>query len=475
MIYYCREAKMPKPKPEVSTILQKKIDEVKAGPRTSVLYDITFMLVSSSNPDIKFDVSKLERIDVVQDFEKDFMDFIDVDFQVTKQQYIQIMKHSEDLQCIIKYYEYDIDAGKRGKLLITDQLLVILRDKKDLYKIFPESQIEANSKEFSLEDRADQRIMVSAQLINKLEYSLIKTRISAILRNVTMKQVIHYLCAQFEIPRLRLVDPDNKKVYANFIIPPMQNIYSVFDWLQKDDGKGVYDKGLSFYVKNEVLFVYPIYETDIKSKRCVHFYKIPNTLESDVSTVGFKNGNLQVLVKDPVSNVDLTDMMIENQGNAILIHHLDKIIPNSYNTPEGFKYNVFESNTTMEILNSKKGIITDVYSPNFRTSAENVHKVRSSIANNELIQMGIHLNHMHYNNFKPADRVEYHYDGDGAIFQTKSGQISSVTTHIVRPIADGVLDLFTMDNEIALSLSNDISKVDTPITMDIKNPDTLIA
>ena len=461
-------------KPEISPVLEKKINEVLDCSRTSVLYDIEFILVSPSNPDINFKVTRLERIDIVMDFEKHFMNFVDVDFTITKQQYIQIMKNSTDLQAIIKYYEFDIDAQVRGKLLSVEQYLVALRDKQDLYKIFPESQIKASQKSFALEDRANQLIDVSAQLITPLEYTLGKIRINAILRQVTMKQVIQYLCVQFEIPRLRLVEPDNQKLYENFIIPPMMDITNIFDWLQNDDGKGIYDKGLSYYVKNDTLFVYPKYEIDIHSKRCINFFKIPNVIESDVSTVGFKNGHLQVLVKDPIYSEDLTDVMVENDGNAIIVHHLDKLINNSYDTPEGFKYNVFDDNTTVEILESKKGLITDVYNPRFKTSAENVYRIRSEIAGNELVYMSIHLHHLHYNNFKPADRVEYSYDGDGGIFQTRSGQVVKVVTNIVRPATEGIVDLFTMNNQISLVLSNKSSIVETPITLNAIDPESIM-
>lgn len=451
--------------PELSAVLNDKINIVTSDNSSPVTYELTMNILSPNRKDISFKVDKIERYDIDRSYLLHYMDNRDIDFQLTRQQYIQIAKFPENLQCVLTFKKYHLGKQKITETISTEQYMLILRDKRDMYKRFSEKQLRAQSVDYEYEGQTNQSVYCSAQLVTALEYKVRRTRFNFILRGCTIKQVIQYLCNKMGIRKLRLVEPDNKKVYTNFIVEPMLDISNVFSWLQNSNGKGVYNKGLSYYLLNDTLYVYPPFETNLTSKMSIDFYRIPRVLPSEFTCMSYKNNNLIVLLQSPPMDTNNVDADIENTHNTALVHHLDTIIPNSYNTPEGFKYNVFESNTTTAVLDSKKGMTSDVYNPRYVRSHDNVFRIHSDLWGNELLTMTIVANHIHPTLLKPADKITYHYDGDGRQMHRIPGQCTRCVFSFTRPDNDIPTDLFIISNTIGVYLENKVIMEETPITI----------
>ena len=450
---------------DISSTMKDKIEEIMSYKRDSHIYNIKAYIKSTTTDDINFEIDQVFRLDIDRDFENTFTDFVNLEFRVRKQQYIQMMKHSENLTCIIEVYSWSEDTEMTDLPVFTLKKMMLLRDKKDLYKVLPPAMVDAQETEDpETEEQADQAISMSAQLTDPVVYNMGHIKLNAIYRNTTIGNVIKYSSKQFGAAACNLVMPDNSRKYVNFIIPPMHGIDTFYNFLQDSKGKGVYNKGLSYYVLDDILYVYPKYEVDIKSERCNHFYNIPMMrLQEDISGNIFKDGNWHMLVPENVEDIDNVDANLENNGNGLLVHHLDSVIDDSIETPEGFKYNVFPENTSMEYLESKRGMTKDMYSPRFERSYDNPFKVRASMAANELIDMRLRVNHLSFDVFKPGDRCEYHYDGDNNIFHTKTGLVTKV--HMAMTLANATNNntLFCLSTDIDMLVDSNVSIEETPI------------
>lgn len=162
-------------------------------------------------------------------------------------------------------------------------------------------------------DKPQQHVSVHLELIDRTVYELKKKRMAFILHNATMKEALLTVAQLQEFEKVYIYEPDNKTVYPNLIIPPLQSITTVFDYLQHTSKyDGVYLTGLNYYIQQGVLFVFPLQNSVSSGKRC-NIYNAGKTLgEGAVRFFNVSNTTLNLAIVDPVESYDDTHVRIES-------------------------------------------------------------------------------------------------------------------------------------------------------------------
>lgn len=400
--------------------------------------EITCTLRTSTTPKLEILVYHFDNYDLVQNFEGTYVDFVNIEFRLSPKNYMEIMKSPEKLTCVLKFYKFDIKTSKRQEELFSKTYLMIIADKNDLLKKYPYKSLlpekKGNSKDTMTEGKLAQTIPMRAQLIPPEEYALRKIKLNIIYRDVTIKDVIIALANEFNMKKLWLVEPDNKKKYTNFIIPPMLGISNIFNYLQEDSGKGIYSKGFNYYVSDNTMYVYPRWNSKEMSKQVVHIYKIPESTLMGVDNYHINDsGTRHILTNTETKDAYLLDESVENIGTSLLAMKCEDLVDQWRTTLEGDQYRIHSDNMIHVHMDDTIGtLVKQPYQPNYVQSEENIFRHESILSFGNGIIMETGWSHAIPYTFKPGWPVYYHYAAEGGKYAVLFGTCINVIYSAIR-------------------------------------------
>ena len=258
-----------------------------------------------------------------------------------------------------------------------------------------------------------------------------------------------------------MIEPDNKQVYQNMIIPPQQTFVTCMEFLQ--NYYGVYNKGISYYFTKDILYVFPTYETKPKTLDSAHFYYAGADAVTGVELYhAYSEANMiHVVVSSTPVIRDLTDGGIENFGNTRLFQHSDRIVDLYSTIGEGKgstvsrmgmgQLDLKEPNTSIfSLKDTDFGISKDAYNIVYKHTS-NLFREKSEIYSYMRSLIGIQWQNAYPDSFKPGHLIHYHYDGedmnrrtdsdeldyaDSAEYMTRDGVCEQVT-YTFKPVQGG--------------------------------------
>ena len=427
----------------LSTQLNEVLEKALANPEYGVL-DLECFIQSSTDPKLNIKVDLFDNLNIVQNFLGAYADFINIEFKLKPVDYVRMMKNSKGLRCVIKLYKYDKNLQKRDKIMMILNLMMIIRDKNDLLKKYSygdlvsplddksKDQVKAGVRRTVYEYQESLRIPISAHLIEDAVYAARKKKVNGIYRGVTVEDVMTHLTSVFGLKTIWVVPPDNKRVYTNFIIPPMYDVSNVYDFIQNDEGKGVYYKGLNYYITQNTMYIYPAFETNQTSPKTVHLYKVPENLAVGADNYHFeKDGEYHIIINTEVIDKEASDESIENLGTSILAMQCQDELDQWHTYVESKnELLIHEDNVILYDMDTKKGIVDKPYQPIFKYSHGNDFKLTTPLSFGDTIEMEAQWRHAVPFTFKPGWRVLYHYDGDDGLFQTRTATCHAVNYSI---------------------------------------------
>jgi hypothetical protein len=233
----------------------------------------------------------------------------------------------------------------------------------------------------------------------------------SILRYVDMDTTIRYVTDMMGVTKTAIFPADNKKNYENMIIPPMLDITDMFDFLQNGSGKGVYNKGLGYYFTRGVMYIYPLYETEVSSPKVVNIYHTTRNLHQGMYTYHRIDGdNIHILNNQEVEYKDYTEEGLENAASDIIMAKGEQMIDKWRSVVEGRKFNIPETNTELVSATTKKGVVDDVFTPKYALSKENPYQIREEILREQIAKVTTSWPNALPFTFKPGWKVCYHTD-----------------------------------------------------------------
>ena len=170
-----------------------------------------------------------------------------------------------------------------------------------------------------------ERVNIKAQLMHEEAYRVSKIKMNSILPNATVEQAILTFIESMKIKKFCLIPPDNKTIYKNLKIPPMKDIFSFFDYMHTK--YGIYNAYGAMYFDNDILYIYPAFVTEGKSKGTFHIYKAPpGYLMSARGTTIFEEEDI-FMFTNQLSHHKITAVKeLEQVGNSYYSFNTSKMI-----------------------------------------------------------------------------------------------------------------------------------------------------
>lgn len=392
-----------------------------------------------SGDDFSFEPYQVNKLVIEQNFNQAYGDNISLVLTLTPIQLITILDNYRGLDCTILLRPREIESEyiDHAVLVMDKTYKVVIKD-KELRKRLSKKAIIPDSKKDETNEHHEQMFdNVEFQLITETDYLLRKKQFNFIARDNTVKDVILFLAQSCDVKQVCITEPDNTTVYKNLVIPPQHTFASALEFLQ--DYYGIYNKGLSYYFTNDVLYVYPAYETKPTTPESAHlYYAGENAVQGSKIFHAWSDDVCHIVISTTPVLKDLIDGGIENYGNAMTFQHADRIIDlestigegqGSQNARMGLgKIDLKEPNTSVfSFGKSDSGISDDAYSNRFKFDDSNQYKFKSEMYGFRRTLVATKWQNAIPFLFHPGYLIHWHYDGEDTSRRKKEEDSTSVT------------------------------------------------
>ena len=264
----------------LSTKLVEKIKQAVEG-TDSGCYAVECTLTNPENG-YKFKPTYVSAIVLRQSFIYNYTDQVQITIPIVPVEAKELLSNMQDMECTLKFTPIDTDTKQEDleQEAMMWEMLVFIDDQIDLDKQSTVSRFsDPDTGEVTTYSQAEALAEINLTLIHKKVHAARQIGLNAILKDVDMKGVLHWVCQQFKFDKVEIVDPDNTQTYEALIIPPMQYIGDIFPFLQ--ERYGIYSKGLGYYFTNDTMYIYPLYDTKIDTSPVKGILQILNVPENE--------------------------------------------------------------------------------------------------------------------------------------------------------------------------------------------------
>nr|DAK10458.1 MAG TPA: hypothetical protein [Bacteriophage sp.] len=395
---------------------------------------ITCKLYSSENEDVVVDVTQINSFSVNQTFEINFMDATTISVALSIQEALLILRNYKDIHCALtltrvdKIYLYPITELQPFEY----DFLVIIDNAEDLLKELSKAELTAKATDDDKSNADDmdrilgRKIEIVMQLVTQEEHDLRLSQMNAILNNTTIENAIYFVANTLNIKNVNLYPPDNQKVYSTITLPPMQNIATVFDFMQ--ERYGIYAKGLEYYFTQGTLYIYPGLETnpETETKKILHIYNVPkNNYEGSDGYYAYDaEDNIHLLCNQDTRIVNNAQKSTENTGSNFVALRNDTAIDLT-RTTKGNNGEFSDQNLLLVGTENNKTAISNSVNNRYIGGTNNVLALTSELARNNvvLLESGWAMAMPYI--LTPGMKVIYHYD-DINEYKTVNGILCGV-------------------------------------------------
>ena len=402
-------------------------------PWTSI-FDIELQFHGRNRADdteFAFSPHQFTKLVIEQKFIDNAADHISVVVTLAPNEALLLLDNYRNLRAhvMIRRMDQQTETVDREDPVLDRDYIVALKD-KELRKRISKQALIPN--EYLAEDRTHHEQMfdnIELQLIADDEYNLGMERFHFMLTHVKVKDAILYGVKQMsnEIKQVSMVEPDNKKIYMNLVVPPQQNIKSFLEFMQSR--YGVYSRGCNFYFHDGILYIYPPYKRD-ESDTCsetTHFY-----CTGDGSFMGCKhyhakdqNNMYHIVINHTPIIKELVDSGVGRYGNVLRIQRADLLIDRLSTIGEGSgaenarmglgKIEVGKTNTIKFMWESPEevdyGIINNPTTEEFICTSS-VYKYQSQLMSYRGTLCAFEWTNAEPYFIRPGYAVKWHIDGE---------------------------------------------------------------
>lgn len=443
----------------LSTKLKAKINEAIRGEGTAC-YKVR-CIFSNPNTGYKYSPQWVSSILLVQDFLEKYMDTMEISISVNMDSLRELLKNSQDLKCTViltpvepatTRVNYDQDE-------IVWDMMVYMDDQPDLDKLFTTSRFENPENERKeLVSQQEAFGEYTLTLISETMHTVRNIGINAILKDVTMNDVLHWICQQFKFENVEIIEPDNTLSYEAVIIPPLQYIGEIFEFLQ--ERYGLYSKGLGYYFTNDTMYIYPAYDVEFDTcpaEGTAHIVNIPegefgglNLYHSVVDDDIVIGSNTKAQVKP------LNSAGSENVATAYISVNSDQMLDQDVKIDSSGKVEKAKNVTVVKLQNTAGNISSTMQNVKFSGQRTNVYAATSQLAQYNGTELMTGWVHAIPDLLKPGHHIIYHFDGQQGIYKTQEGKLVRVVYRTTTsPSTNAMMPNLTFTAALQVFLSPD--------------------
>ena len=424
---------------------------------------------------VPFEVRKLT---ILQNFTENYTDEISLVVSIMPNKYLQLYDNSRGLKCSLRFTPVNRNTMKKSAApTIIKEYLVVFKDKTDIRKKYSKEAMAPNKQGEKTQEQQGALIPdAEFQLIDQTTYNLRKIKFNFQARGVTMRDVILLTCKLCNITQAAVVQPDNTTVYENFLIPPNMSFDQMMVYLQSY--YGVYNKGMGFYYTNDVLYVYPLYETNPSTPESAHLYYVGNNYTGNDVNHAMAGTITHIILNGFAKETDLQDSGAENDGTTLIVQDATRIIDRATTIMESGARNkgstglgpvsISELNTNIFApVDMEVGMTYNAYQPMFRFDDSNSYKIRTDLNSYRRAIVYTKWEAAVPFTFKPGYRLYYHYDSEdltkkdsesdvssSSMYTTKTGICSAVTYVFLEAGRHGSEFVHSCSSDVILSLQH---------------------
>ncbi len=379
-------------------------------------YDIDFSLYSpyiTNTVEMSLLSVQLFSMEVIEDYVDEITDIITCKLTMNPKQFGFITDNIINLRCKIRIYSIFKDTEKRDELVYELDRKVYIRNQRKIDREVTATQIE------DLANTGDGVMDMEIELIDDLVYKLRKFEFQFIAHEVTMKELIKLIAYEMGVKQIHLVDPDNGKTYEQIIIPHMEDLASIFDYLQNEIGLGIYIQGCCYYLKDKVLYVYPQNDTESEQGWVTHVINVGNMsmpgLESYHKLSKGKD-RLDILAEGKIQEDNRVTRGIENRRGGRVICMSQRVNRDWCKTVgvgddaevkiADKHYEIIEKTTPSVAMTAQE----EASASHVVWSENNPYSITTRISDSFLNRMAFVWLHAVPNIFKPSFPAKYHYE-----------------------------------------------------------------
>lgn len=449
-------------------------------------YDITCKFYGTdivSNEPFELIPYQIKLFNVEQSFVTKYADEVTLKIALTPVQYMNLFDNARELKVLIQMFPYSVNDSaipwfdkKTYEPIFSKEYYAVFKNKEDIRKSIPKEQMLPKSQAMFDSSKANQYMETEFTLIESLPYIVRKKSVNFQLRDATVQDIILQGCKLFGIKKISFVPPDNKQVYQNIIIPPILSFEEFFRYV--NDYFGVYNQGYNFYITDNILYIYPTYNAEIKSPRVTHFYNAgKNSYEgTNVLHAKDEDENYHVVINTDVVLKNLQDDVPENMGTHYVCLDADQQIDNLsimkeaegvQNSRIGLGKLSITKLSTYSLSSGKDDIGSryNTFTPMYIFDWNNKFAQRSILAAMRGTMVTFKWNNSVPYIFTPGYRVQYHYDSeipersvddffaDNYMYATKVGNCYQCNYRVTAAQREGSKVVYNCTTDVTLFLA----------------------
>lgn len=395
----------------------------------------------------------IDDLTYTYDYISQCYDSIVVDATVSPKDYALMQDQGQSLQAtVILTYVTENNTRLSNPLPVKKKYRVLLMDAYDIRKSVPDVQLYTTpTHKFSF------------RLIEDTVYQLRHTKLSFALQTGTMHSAIHALAHGYDISTMSLIDPDNTHTYDHIILPSYIGFSGSFGYLQSHFG--VYMKGMTYYLTNSCLYIYPPYETNPTSDRTITFFQVRTGQYGGLSCKHCKVGNdYQVIIDSQPHSQDLSIAGVENHGTGVSFINANTLT-DGYTSIDANKGAAFNDDIGSVVsLTSARTMDASVNNIKHITATENPYPHMSLIAMHQASLMQVSWPGADPFAVIPNTKVVYCYDRNGTMLK-KTGIVEHAEFKLSKMNTTGTMTMFGCNAQLTLRLAiNDTQTISSTAT-----------
>lgn len=388
-------------------------------------------IINTDAPSFKIVPKQVKHFSITQEFSDSFMDTIQIGVELTPQEYIDLIQYSQNLRCAVNIWKVDNHAFKMIEKFPPTQIFMkaIVADMQDLLKKYNINELLPKDKSSVNDAYQSLKIPVTLQLLTDTAYDLRHKQFHTMLKDVKIIDAIYYIANIYKIKAIKMIPPDNERVYKVLPIPPMHTFGSALDFLHQR--YGVYSKGMEYYyTHDDILYIYPGYDTRPKltnSEMVLNIYNIPAGHYAGNDGYHYIDGtNIHIVSNGDKELKCMVDEGIETVGNFAVSLRSDTVLDVNRQV-DNKAIKITGQMTTSVGIDSKRGMSANVQNAKYTTSTDNLFMQASKLAEFYCSMAVVPWSISEPFTITPGQKVILHYDDQGK-YNTHLGIVESVRT-----------------------------------------------
>ncbi len=441
----------------VSAALGAAIQTVLSGNSTTE-FTIDLQFTNTNNNSFGQTPLWVDSMTITQDFANNYCDSLTLSLTASPTDYQALFSNSKELMVSVRLVLIDSQTAQPvfNPAPTVRTYRALLKNPQDLSKKYTTGSLTPTPNMPLTEQHIGTRIPVALSLMEADAYTLRQQQYNGMFTGNTINEVIHHITKSYNVKQLYLVPPDNTMKWDHIVIPPGNNIDTIFDYLHFT--YGIYMNGLDWYFSGSTLYIYPGYQNHPTIPHTADIFNAASGTYAGMKsyhTNDLASNNLRIVSTTQVKTTDLSRPAAENIGSGSSFLRSGRLID---------KFVTTNANGTFINTNAGLTVGTPVgrtmanaaNNPKFSKPTDNIFFESSKLAKWNAMTLECGWKNAVPFLLYPGHSIKYHFDSQGKI-QVTQGILENVVYHVTRQRRLGNGNTYSADAILNFRADSDVT------------------